>query len=281
MIYAEVAMHDDAMPAIVTCGRAARKGGKCCMSLPAKLPLGSRVTLVANTHRAVIRVAELPTRGGGLSNAAQWRLVEENFPLGPLLNADTHIFDGSIFENDAGRRCFMMAALPKAIAEPIGELAVTKWGSVHKLARLDTVEHMLFRHFAFDCESKGKRLRKAENPVPQWVVFPQSKGFRILYINNGLPQGAHYISNHPELRDAELERVWETAAPGQVVIVTRTTAAEMPAGSDEASDLPGLDDPRKAQWLLEYVQGKGLVVDSMELCCMAGPVLSILPKLEK
>ena len=240
--------------------------------MPDKLPLGSRVTLVANTHRAVIRIAELPV--GRLSKQVQWRLVEENFPMGPLLNADTHIFDGSVFENNAGRRCFMMAALPKAFAEPVGDMAVAKWGS--KLARMDTVEHLLFRRFVFTHEMKSKRLCKTENPMPMWVVFPQDIGFRVLHINDGLPRGAYYISNHPPLREAELVRVWEVAEPSHVVMLARRPDAGggVPQGVEtnaEELDLEELtsEEVCKDLWLREFVQGKGLVVENRELCCMA------------
>jgi len=253
MIYAEVAAGYDSIPSFVSTGVTRRKrGAKCCAPLPPKLKLGSHVTLVANTHRTAIRIAELTARGKRLTNAAKWRLVEENFPLGPLMNANTHIFDGSVFENSTGRRCFMMATLPKTIAEPTGELALEMWGNAHKLARLDTVEHMVFRHFAFTPKARNKRIRIEENPAPLWVVLPQGEGFRILHINDGLPQGAYYISNHPDLREAELQRAWETAIPQRVVMLTRTQTSKPPQDA----------------WIKEHIQGRGLPVENKDLCCM-------------
>jgi len=245
MLYAEVIMLDDLTPTIVT-GSPERDS---CMVLPAKLPVGSLVALVANTHRVVVRVAELAGHGRRLTPADKWRLVQDNFPIGPQLNDDTHIFDGAIFENSAERRCFMMVALPRMVAESIGEMAVEKWGKVHKFARLDTIEHMLFRHFANTCGGKAVHPLKAETPVQLWVVFPQSMGFRILHMNEGLPYGAHYISSHPELREAELGRVWEVATPSHVVILTRNN-------SDE-------------EWISDFVQGRGLAIEKKPLCCPA------------
>lgn len=277
MIYAEVTTHDDFMPAITTTGSDSRKGSCCCLELPATLPANTKVTLIANTHRAIIRVAEMPARSKRLSTADKWRMVEENFPLGPTLNADTHIFDGSIFENNAGKRCFMMVAIPKAIAEPIGEMAVEKWGSEHKLARLDTIEHMLFRHVGR--EAINMRSKTKETPAPVWVVFPQGIGFRILHIIDGLPKGAYYISDHPDLRGAELERAWESATPSHAVFISRIPGTEMDTGvpanaeeavaADIAAGLRDSDDGGSGLWIFEFMQGRGLAVDSRKLCCMA------------
>jgi len=203
---------------------------------------GSRVVLIANTHKVVIRVAELTGRDRRLSPATKWRLVQDNFPIGAFLNADTHIFDGSVFKNSEGEHRFMMAALSKAIAEPMGEMAAEKW-KVSKLLRLDTIEHMLFRQFA--------------NEGHKWVVFPQSEGFRILHINNSLPQGANYISNHPEFRNLELERAWEANMPSSAIILSRTTGVK--------PDTPDLPEERGDYWIRDFLQGRGVGVSHEDL----------------
>ena len=243
MIYAEVTAGEDCEPSVINIS-----SGK-----------GSRVTLIANTHRTIVRVADLSGRDKRLTAATQWRLVQENFPLGPQLNEDTHIFDGGMFTNAVKRSIFLMVALPKAIAEPIAEMGIEKWGSAHKLRRLDTVEHVLFRHYANAAKKtagKGRVDTRTDTEPPQslWVVFPQDLGYRILFMKDGLPHSAHYISNHPEMRDTELDRVWEAAAPDHVVILTRTSGDGEVAGDD------GL-------WLREFVQGRGVAVDNEVFNC--------------
>ena len=243
-IYAEVTVCEDFVPAIPHVS-------------PGK---GSRVVLVANTHRAVVRIADLSRRDRRLTPAIKWRLVQESFPIGPQLNENTHIFDGGVFTNAAKSSCFLMIALPKAIAEPIAEMGVEKWGSVHKLERLDTVEHVLFRYFARIArnahDKNGAGVLNAENPTSQWVVFPQDLGFRIVILKDGLPLSAHYISNHPELREAELDRVWEAAAPDHAVILTRASGDGEVIGDD------GL-------WLREFVQGRGVGFESKMFQCLS------------
>ncbi|MCL2404116.1 MAG: hypothetical protein FWC92_01085 [Defluviitaleaceae bacterium] len=253
MIYAEVtvtANGDDFVPSITTEAWANGPKKRSCTGSKSVLPgKRTRVTLVANTHRAVVRVAELTKHK--LTREAKWQLVKDNFPIGALMNEETHIFDGSIFINKTGRYCFMMVALPKAIAVPISEMAIEKWNNVHRLARLDTTEHMIFRHFA----REATLSKTTENPTPQWVICPQDLGFRILHINDDLPQGTYYISNESELCLAELERVWEAATPKHVVIMTRTSEDIDP--EDQSAD----------QWIWEFVQGRGADIESRTFCC--------------
>lgn len=180
----------------------------------------SRVGLVANTHRTIIRTKELTSRRPWLTSKTKWQLVKDSFPLGLLLSGDTHIFDGTVIQNNQGNRCFLMVAFPKAISESVAELAVEKWGSVHKIHHLDAVEHMLFKHFA----RRASAARDANNqPIqkPQWIVFPQGLGFRILFLENGLPVSAYRVSNQLGLREDELRRVMDVALPEDIVMLSR------------------------------------------------------------
>ena len=243
MIYAEVTANENFEPAITQVSKVN----------------GSRVALIANTHRAIVRVADLTVQDKRLTAATQWRLVQENFPMGPQLNENTHIFDGGVFTNATKRSCFLMIAIPKAIAEPIAEIAVERWGSVHKLKRLDTIEHILFRYYtnaAKKASNKAQLDTDIENHKAQWIIFPQDLGYRILFMNDGLPHGAHYISNHPDLRAAELDRAWNTATPSHVTILSRMSDDEEAAVSDD-------------QWLHEFLKGKGVSIDNEMFRCLS------------
>jgi len=167
------------------------------------------VTLIANSHRCIVRTAKLISKER-LTPKTQWRLVQDHFPMGNLLNENTHIFDGSLFENISGEQCFLMVAIPKDISQAITEEAKVKWYSVYKFKALDTIEHILFRHYT---------NLKNKNPISEWIIFPQDAGFRVLVLEDGLPISAHYISNHPEYRESELERAWDTVK--KVIILTR------------------------------------------------------------
>ena len=181
-----------------------------------------RASLIANTHRTIIRVAELTKRDMWLREKNKWRLVQENFPLGRQLNETTHIFDGSLFTNNSGKRSFLMAALPLRVSESIFELSLEKWGSIHKIEGLETIEHMLFRHYAKQANSarddNGKQIK---NPKPMWVIFPQGKGFRLLVLDDGLPKSALCISSVPRTRLHELKRYWAGAETNNVTILFR------------------------------------------------------------
>ena len=244
MIYAEVTVNEDFEPLIINISQ----------------NKGSRVALIANTHRVVVRVADLSGHSKRLTPRIQWQLVQESFPMGPAMNENTHIFDGGVFTNSDNRRCFMMVALPKAIAEPIVELGIEKWGSVHKLERLDTVEHVLFRYYTNAAKKPaGKSSTEIdtdnETPMSQWVVLPQDMGHKVLYMEDGLPHSAHYISSHPELREAELDRVWHAAVPSHVTILARTS-------DDEATD-------SDSSWLREFVKGRGVGISNEMFRCLS------------
>jgi len=153
--------------------------------------------LVANTQKTAIRVAKIP-HGKKLSQEAQWTLVEENFPIGEKMNENTHIFDGSIFKNENGQSRFLIAALPVIVSERITEIGVALTGSIHRIARLDTIEHITFKKYC------------AETNEPALVFLPQDYGIRILHIAENLPAGSFFISNDPLYREDEFSRFYNS-----------------------------------------------------------------------
>jgi len=197
------------------------------------------MTLVVSTHKTIIRVAKLIGIETSLTPKHKWDLVQENFPFGELFNENTHIFDGCVYQNNFGEHYFFMAALPKSISYAIADAAVEKWGSIHKISRLETIEHILFAHYVariqktMDEDSKKTRtarsmflrqtsqnhMRWSSDDQNQWIVYPQDTGFRTLCIKNGVPHSAYYTSNHEDLRESELDRLCEIASPSSVVLL--------------------------------------------------------------
>jgi len=221
---------------------------------------GSKVTLVANTRRAAIRVSEILGRGRRLSQAMQWRLIEENFPIGSLMNSDTHIFDGSLFENHEENCCFMMVALPKTVVEPIAELGLKRHKTANRLTRLDVLEHLLFRHYTKilnTATSKSSKLADDSSKLvnmssPLWVIFSQDAGHRLLLLDNGLPISTHYLSEYHDTQMMEAELVWGKEAPRRVVFVTPDFGeAVFESGKKTAPEPP--------MWLCDFIRDKGEV----------------------
>jgi len=163
----------------------------------------SSVVLVANTKKTAVRIAE----------SFDVERIEEVFPIGEKMNKDTHAFDSVEFVNyDTNTTRYMCAALPVDFTDTIAREAVDTFRGVHTLIRLDTVENILFRHYA-DFTSE-----------PMWILLPQSDGLRVLHTAWSLPRGAYTISSHPDLRREELERAWmdsqkEGFAPERVVLL--------------------------------------------------------------
>ena len=207
----------------------------------------SQVCLIANTHKTIIRIAKLTKHDRFLNPKSKWRFVQENFPLGMLLNETTHIFDGTIFANKEGKRCFLMAAFPKALSDAVAEKGIKNWGSIHKIQRLDTIEHMMFRHYSRIVSiTRDANGRLIKSPLPQWVIFPQDEGYRVLALDEGLPQSTYRISNHPNLREAELQRAFDANAPAIIVILTFNN-------DDKADGLkPGI-----SSWIEVFARSRG------------------------
>ena len=201
--------------------------------------LFSSVVLVANNKKAAIRMAEIPLAKKPLSKEVQWDLVESAFPIGEKMNTHTHIFDGSIFENDTSdvnKSCFFMTALPMEIADNITIAAIAVFGNVHALRRLDTIEHFLFRYYA------------AFTSEPLWVIFPQGDGLRVLHSSQRLPQGAYIMSNHPELREDEIGRAWEGSVANPETTPKRVILLELIDGKDWG-------------WILNFFADKSVELD--------------------
>ena len=150
----------------------------------------STVVLVANLRKTVIRVADVP-----FGKHDRWDLASSAFPIGDKMNESNYVFDGSVFAGKSGESRFFMAALPAEISETFARIGDALVGSSYRIERIDTAEHILMRRYA--PESRGTAML---------ILLPQGEGLRLLAIANGLPQAIHYISDHPDYREAEFLR---------------------------------------------------------------------------
>jgi hypothetical protein len=169
------------------------------------------IVLVANTPRTIIRAEKLNGAGKKLTPKDKWALVKKAFPLGRLINEESHVFDGCVYKGTDGSAVFLMAALPLEAADEITRAGITRLGK-KRITRLDTIENMLFRRFC----AASARQRK------QWVVFPQGEGLRVLAIaEDKTPSFTHDLTNAPALREGALLRLWEADAPKDVILLSR------------------------------------------------------------
>lgn len=144
------------------------------------------MVIVANTRKTIIRVAQ---------EAGGWDVIKEHFPIGERMNEDTHVFDGSLFTEN-GQMRFFMTALPISICDEIAKKGAEIAGSIHKIKRMETIEHLVFRKF---CGQAGD----------MYIFLPQDQGIRVLCIKDALPHSVYYISNNPNHREAELSRIYD------------------------------------------------------------------------
>jgi len=169
------------------------------------------LVLIANMRKTVIRIVEIPQRKRNtpIKPAAQWELVCSAFPLGERMNERTYVFDGCEFANEKGEARFFMVALPVEVSDIIAQIGEAIVGSPYRLTCIDTIEHIILRKYI------PKPISKNTQPVQNTtitqedellILLPQDDGLRILHIQEGLPQTAHYISNNPSHRSGELLR---------------------------------------------------------------------------
>ncbi|MDR0272501.1 MAG: hypothetical protein LBI27_04205 [Clostridiales bacterium] len=157
--------------------------------------------IVANTRKTAIRVADISHIADfSKKNYDRWNLIENNFPIGDRMNENTHVFDGCVFNGDNGQSRFFMTALPVSACDVLAKIGVQLTGSIHRVARIDTIEHVLFERYVEETEEDESVL----------IFHPQDNGIRILHIENKLPNAAHYISNHPAHRENEFHRFYNS-----------------------------------------------------------------------
>ncbi|MCL2198491.1 MAG: hypothetical protein FWB80_06180 [Defluviitaleaceae bacterium] len=145
--------------------------------------------VVANTRKTVVRISDTAT-------AINWEVVKQHFPIGEKMNENTHVFDGSIFNKNGQTRLFL-AALPVYVCDELAKEGAEKAGSIHKVKRIETAEHLMFRKYC-DQAINGE----------VYIFLPQDEGIRILHIRDSLPNATHYMSNHPTHREAEFNRFY-------------------------------------------------------------------------
>jgi len=179
-----------------------------------KTPAFTNVVLIANSLKTAVRTTVIPM--SKKQQKPDWNVVKAIFPIGDKMNEQTHIFDGKMFinKNETPMACFFVVAIPTNTADSITNTAVSIFGNVHKLKRIDTIEHLLFKYYL--------SLNKAESFA---VIFSQGSGLRILFIANNLPQSAKTISNNPEFCKDEMSLVWDSlkedpeTAPKNIVVL--------------------------------------------------------------
>ncbi|MCL1883278.1 MAG: hypothetical protein FWF81_05945 [Defluviitaleaceae bacterium] len=152
------------------------------------VPKIKSLVLVANTRKTAARIARISTPS--LARHEQWGLIEKSFLLSDKFNENTHVFDGCIF-NKNGQSRFFMTALPIDICDIFAKVGERITGSIRRVERLDTIEHILFEKYA------------QEDDESILVILPQEDGLRILHILKGLPNAVHYISANPLHREDE------------------------------------------------------------------------------
>ena len=188
-----------------------------------KTPAFTNVVLITNSLKTAVR-----TSAASVSKKQQkpdWNVVKSVFPIGDKMNEHTHIFDGKLFvnQNETPMACFFMAAIPVYVADSITNTAVSLFGNIHKIERIDTIEHLLFQYYV----SQGKTPSE-----PFAVVFLQGDGLRILHVANNLPQSAKIISNHAEFRVSEFLRVWNSFKEDAETMPQRVVVLKMHDGNE-------------------------------------------------
>ena len=155
-----------------------------------------KLVIAANTKKTLIRIKDRDVNHKfrkKISNSDAWDVINAAFPIGPSINADSYLFDISVF----GNKKYACFGLPIEKSEFLAEIGAELTGSLHKVIRIETIENLIFNKFC--CENAGSLI----------VVFPQDAGYRVLVMQDGLPENAFYISDHPIRREDEFLYILE------------------------------------------------------------------------
>ena len=166
---------------------------------------GKKLVIAASYKKTIIRVAdarEFNHKRGFLrkkiAGGDAWEVIKSVFPFGHAINEETHLFDVSLF----GNKKYVCYGLPVDLCENLAEIGKELTGSLHKVSRLETIENLMFAKIV-----SGSKI----------VIFQQDDGFRVLAIKDGLPENAFFISNHPDRREAEFERILDNIGDNRTI----------------------------------------------------------------
>ncbi len=144
------------------------------------------------SRRTVIRVASVPV--GRITG--EW--IHGHFPYGVSFNESTHVFSHEVMGG-----VVFMAALPlETVWDAVAECEKRRIKPVN-ITRIDVIERQLFKRYMGRME-------------PFWICLALEGGVRVLTMINGLPFGAHFVSEAPAFREAELSRI---APPQEAVLI--------------------------------------------------------------
>jgi len=226
---------------------------------------GKSGVLIANVRQTAIRIVDItckPAQGKWglllqrtrkMEPISQWDLVKSVFPIGDKMNENTHIFDGSVFTNKDGTMRYFMTALPMNVADEIAEAGVKLFGGPYRLKCLDTVENILFHQYA------------KHGTEALWVIFPQDDGLRVLFLTDGLPRAAWYVSNNPQFREDEVLRCLR-ASVQPVEVQDAGCAKEIKETALKRAAV--LNTGWDLEWLCTLLAEQDVEVEQREYCLM-------------
>lgn len=125
--------------------------------------------LLINSPKIIYRVAYVQKD----EQKATWQQVCDSFPIGDLLNENTHSFDSKIYAND-NTKIHLIAAVPKQIIEQ----TLLKFKSWIKI--MEPIECRLIDLY--------------KNEENTWLVFQQGENLRVIVIIDQLPSMVRLIS---------------------------------------------------------------------------------------
>ena len=230
LVYAKVTFDADDIISITDLNAAVDAGLN--LGFTQKKYPNASVVLVAHMDCIITRIMHIPKHH--LSSNQRMQLIYDHFPIGEKLNEDTHIFDCTVFENSIGQYRALIAAMPIAISEAIAETATKVFGSSDVLARLDTIENIVFNRY-LHLDSNNDSIKR------QFILFPQGDGLKILAIADALPQAVYRISNTNATRESALQHWLQHAENIQDIrhatILSRNDSIGWVAGLLEAREI--------------------------------------------
>ena len=130
-----------------------------------------------------------------------WEQICTVFPMGELLDENTHSFDSKIYTNNTSK-IHWIAAVPKQSIEHTLSNALYALGKSSEVRKMDTLECRFID------------LYKDEEDA--WLVFSQDENFRIIVIIDSLPSAVYFISAKRELMESQLSRM---AVPKKIYFI--------------------------------------------------------------
>ena len=158
-----------------------------------------------------------------------------------------------------------VTAIPSEIPNSIVEMCRIRGIHSNRICTIDTLEYRMSCHIS-DFKLNHYNI---EQEKPCWLLIPQASGIRLVHMEDGAPAGCFYLSNDPDFRIHELERIFNHLGkpPKSVYIMNSMRKSPGRAAATDGTDFElNHSSHEDYLWLRHILQERSVHVIDENVC---------------